>query len=531
MKQILLLFLFLFSLTIRAQSPFDSQSVVKYDIFSHSTDKPIPFDAPFTLLLEKNTIKNITHVYAYQTEFKNGVRSVVLGKYYDAKKNIIDNQAVYDVDLKFEEKNESVYIYFGPLKPGILFDLLLERELSETCSKELLKVNVLLAQGACQIDEAKKQFGVLQSCTVDKMNNQTAFAMGWDEYQSFFANVLAADYSLLSSPPEQGGTLSVLETSAACQLMKYYRGCDVLFEAARRDCFKNICDGTVSINDIFKEKETALYDADQRIVNLTANQVFFEDLIKRMTSVEASGRPQISIEGTVVKTEKLRASVSAMYFAVNKNIKWLQKSVDKRNSIIKKNTKIREVTSLAGNTVSSDLKSASGRVLFGDMGLSTIFAQDLRNETAVLPALHLGFSIYFRSIDKNTRYSRFRCGMYPKRVKIHERDSLTGMPGPDYEIMTRPDILQHLSLSVGITVSSFTNNEFDNFYKSNSLLVGPAYRIYRGFKISSGAAFLRRTSSNPLISEKKVVVGAYVSLSVDIDFLSGIEKVTSIVFK
>lgn len=176
MKQILRLILFLFSLTISSQTSFDSQSVIKYDILSHSTDKPIPFDTPFTLLLEKNTIKNITHVYAYQTEFKKGVRSVVLGKYYDAKRNVIDNQAVYDVDLEFEEKNESVYIYFGPLKPGILFDLLLERELSEICTKELLKVNVLLAQGACQIDEAKKQFGILRSCTVDNSSNQTAFA-------------------------------------------------------------------------------------------------------------------------------------------------------------------------------------------------------------------------------------------------------------------------------------------------------------------------------------------------------------------
>lgn len=355
--------------------------------------------------------------------------------------------------------------------------------------------------------------------------------MNWDEYQSFFADKLAADYSLLKSPPEQGSTLSVLETSAVCQLMKHYKSCDVLFEAARINCFNNICDGSININEIFKGKKVVLYDPDQRVANLKVNQVFLEDLLKRITSVEATGKSQVSIEGTVVKTEKLRASVYAMYAAVNKNIKWLLEIVDKRNSIIKKNTKIRQVTSLTGNTVSSDLKSASGRVLFGDMGLSTIFAEDLRSETAVLPALHLGFSIYFRSIDKNTRYSRFRRDMYPKKVKIHERDSVTGMPGPDYEIMTRPSIMQKLSLSVGITVTSLTNNEFDNFYKSNSLIVGPAYRLYRGFKASAGAAFLRRTSSNPLISEKKVVVGAYVSLSVDIDVLNGIEKVTSIVFK
>lgn len=531
MKQILLLLLGLWALTVEAQTQIESQSLIKYDLLSHSTDKPIPFDAPFTLQLEKTSIKDITHVYAYQAEFKNGIRSSVLGKYYDDNRKVIDNQPVYDVDLDFKEENGSVFIYIGPLKPGILFDLIIETGLSEICTKELLKVNVLLAQGPSHLDKAKKQFGVLKSCTLDKANMQTAFAMNLDQYEYFFTQELANEYSLLNSPPAQGSTLSVLESSALCRLIKKYSGCDVLFETARIRGFESICDGTSNIATIFKDSKITVYDADQRILNLTANQIFFEDLLKNISTVSASGQSQITIEGNVVKTDKLRSTVSEIYEAISKNIKWLQESVAKRNSIIKKNTKIRGMTALTGNTVSSDLKSASGRVLFGDMGLSYIFAQNLHNETAALPSLHLGFSIYFRSIDKNTRYSRFRGSMYPKKVKIHEQDALTGKPGPDYEMMTRPDILQHLSLSVGITVSSLTNSEFDNFYKSNSLLVGPAYRFYRGFKISSGAAFLRRTSSNPLISEKKVIVGAYVSLSVDIDFLSGIEKVTSIVFK
>lgn len=545
MKQISLLFLFLFSLTTGAQTPFDSQSLIKYDILSHSTDKPIPFDAPFTLLLEKTSIKDVTHVYAYQAEFKNGVRSSVLGMYYDDNRNVIKDQPVYDVDLKFEEKNGSLYIYFGAIRPGILFDLIIETKLSEICTKELLKVNILLAEKKVRMGEInesedleakeemkamKDQFAVLKSCTLDKTNMQTAFAMNWNDYQYFFKEKLEKEYLLLRNPAENGSAFSVLESSAVCQLVKDF-GCDVLYETAKSGYFENICDGTANITTVFKDKKISIYDSDQRLLNLKTNQIFFEDLVKKLTLVEATGRSGISIGGTTIQTDKLRAKAIQIYEALNKNIKWIKLKIENRNSIIKENTKIREMAALTGNTVSSDLKSASGRVLFGDMGLSYIFVENLHGETAALPALHLGFSIYFRSIDKNTRYSRFRCSMYPKKVKIHEQDAETCMPGPDYEMMTRRNLLQHLSLSVGITVTSLTNSEFDNFYKSNSLLVGPAYRFYRGFKISSGASFLRRTSTNPLISEKKVIMGAYISLSVDIDFLSGIEKVTSIVFK
>jgi hypothetical protein len=76
-----------------------------------------------------------------------------------------------------------------------------------------------------------------------------------------------------------------------------------------------------------------------------------------------------------------------------------------------------------------------------------------------------------------------------------------------------------------------SNKDFDNFYNSNSLLVGPAYRFARAFKVSSGLALLKRSSQNPLISEKKVVPAGYLSLSVDIDFIQGLKDITSILFK
>ena len=88
-----------------------------------------------------------------------------------------------------------------------------------------------------------------------------------------------------------------------------------------------------------------------------------------------------------------------------------------------------------------------------------------------------------------------------------------------------------MSLNVGITLGTMNNKDFDNFYNNNSLLIGPAYRFARAFKVSSGLALLKRGSKNPLISEKKVIPAGYLSLSVDIDFIQGVKDITSILFK
>ena len=45
-----------FSTPSFTQSPFNSESLIKYDLLTHKTDKPIPFDRSFTLVIEKLSI-------------------------------------------------------------------------------------------------------------------------------------------------------------------------------------------------------------------------------------------------------------------------------------------------------------------------------------------------------------------------------------------------------------------------------------------------------------------------------------------
>ncbi len=130
-----------------------------------------------------------------------------------------------------------------------------------------------------------------------------------------------------------------------------------------------------------------------------------------------------------------------------------------------------------------------------------------------MPTPYVGLSIYFRPIDKNTRRNSFA----RKRT------------GHDDGIASHYSVRQHLSLNLGFTLASVPR-DFDNFYSGHSLMIGPSYRFARAFKFSVGAAFFKRSSSNPVISEKKVVGGFYAALSVDVDFVQGVKDITKLVF-
>ena len=55
------------------QSPAYSDYIINYDLSTHKTDKPIPFDHSFTLVVDKLSRKNLDRVEVFEAEFKNGV--------------------------------------------------------------------------------------------------------------------------------------------------------------------------------------------------------------------------------------------------------------------------------------------------------------------------------------------------------------------------------------------------------------------------------------------------------------------------
>ena len=260
---------------------------------------------------------------------------------------------------------------------------------------------------------------------------------------------------------------------------------------------------------------------------LKSSLIYVDSLHQRLDWLIGKGYTNVTVNAIPINLVNLRTKISNLREQMVNNLNLLTKKMGEVSKDMDESEEFRQGTYIAGKTVSSDLKTAGGSLLFIDAGITNIFAPGLNNTTDHIPRLYTGVSIYFRPIDKNTRRNSFPKDFPDKNCYCQEVDKC----GPDYGAITKASVWQHLCLNIGFTWGIIPNKDFENFYNGTSLLVGPGYRFARAFKISGGVAFLKRTSESPIISDKKVFVGQYISLSVDIDFIQSIKDVTTILLK
>lgn len=533
---ILLLFFTTFFLGARAQNSQPVVPILKYDIVTQSLLEKavIPFDKEFDLTLEKVPKKNVLEIHAYQTIYKHGKREYKENEFIDCN-NTLTEKAIMDVKLDFNQNSDYLIIKFPPLKPNVDFAVHIITELDADCKNKLMLLNTYLSKGEIGI----KQFKKVQDATLYKKDKfeLTYFNMDLKKYTSFYENKLKSYYDSITNLRNFKTTAVIREVyiqafdGATTKNVSDTSEGYLLLETSRKSQLKDILLGLRDITNSFlpdTDKTVAdMNSPEQRLVNVKNNIKYFDEVQKKLTGVIAKGLISFSIGGSSVnlnlvklEIEKIRTQLDANYTLLNNAIKSIDKAITASEDM-------KQVVYFTSNTQSLDLKTTGGNILFLDAGFANVFASDLKNKIAYIPKLYLGVSIYFRPIDKNTRRGNFISDFEP----VENSGCLKGKYGPDYGIVSHWSIWQHLCLNIGLTLGSMANKDFDNFYNNNSLLVGPAYRFARAFKVSSGVALLKRASTNPLISDKQIVAGAYLSLSVDIDFIQSIKDVTNLVLK
>lgn len=515
------------------QSPAYSDYIIKYDLSTHKTDKPIPFDHSFTLVIDALSRKNLDRVEAFEIAFKKGKRQLVTNTFTDCN-GAKRTTAVKDIDLGTDRRSDTIQIFFPPLKPNVNFDAMVVYYLQPASRNLLLKVNSLISATDATAAAAYVTFF---NSTIDNLFNRTSCAITtFAQYQVFYNANLASHYNYISTGANftTTGTLSEAQVQAidiaTSASVSDFRDGNILLEVSKRNRWVEIQNGLIDINKIFlpdAESLTTLHYGHTRLKNMESSIAFFDSVYKRIDRVISKNAASTIIAGISVSNDQLRTDLALIRTNLKANYQLLSDRMDLVNAAINGDARIRQASYLAGHTVSSDLKTSGGNVLFLDAGITNIVVSGVNDKAVYIPKLYWGVSIYFRPIDKNTRRNRFKRKFDPPE----NYGCSSNLYGPDYGIAAKRSIWQHLSLNIGITLGSMQNKDFDNFYNGTSLLVGPAYRVARGFKVSAGVALLKRTSKNPLISEKKVVPGAYVSTSVDIDFIQGLKDITSILFK
>ncbi len=248
------------------------------------------------------------------------------------------------------------------------------------------------------------------------------------------------------------------------------------------------------------------------------------DLDKRMANLNSSLRYIDSLNGCVelirnidaTEYKKLKTEFKEWFDDLNANVVFLKKINDQINKAVLSLGK--ESMWLAQGTRSGDLKTTGSRHVTVDVGMTDIMAFDNSNKYKSIPKLFFGLNYYFRSIDKNADWNKIPDPGAPDKNTAHYLES-------------RYSVLQRLSLTGGFTLGAMQNKDFDNVYNGLSFTLGPSYRIGKIFKISVGAAFLKRYDNEPIRTHSSIVLGDYVSLSLDYDLLTAASNITGMLFK
>jgi hypothetical protein len=531
-----------------AQTPFISESLVKYDLSSHKADKSIPFDRSFTLVLDKFKAIKITNVHLYEAEMINGNRSLVNNifsatpsidnsccKTYKGQ-NLKNNEkisAIIDKALDYKADSSGLKIFVNPLKPNKIFDINVIGLLSTTNKATIFQINSLLSQG--DVVKAKTQYDGLKNALIDSFISRTYLSVSFPKYQIFFSEKLKSDYDFVNDDSKFPTTnfLTLQELQAISISLKsekkIYDQSHFIVEVIQKRFENDVQKGLLDIAKVFNSKtKTDLAFPHIRVTHLQSSLKILDSLHQKTDWLIDKGFDKVTVDGNSISLESVRQKLGRLRDNMANNLQLLTEHMKNITNEIDQNEAIRQGFYLAGGTVASDLKSAGGSLLFVDVGLTNIVAPGLKDTWVYIPRLYYGVSIYFRPVDKNTRRSSF-----PRKYPADKNCGCakSEICGPDYGVISKATIWQHLCLNIGLTMGAIPNKDFDNFYNNTSLLIGPAYRFKRAFKISAGAALLKRSSENPIISEKQVVIGSYMSLSVDIDFIQSIKDITSILLK
>lgn len=530
-----------------SQSAAQSESLIKYDILTHQTDKPIPFDKAFTLVVENLSSKGIKTIDVFEVENSNGRRSLKIDrieKYSDQKLDSIalskgvskdslsikqDEFSDKDFSVSFAKDIDTLYMYFPPIKPKKEFDINLVYVLPEKQRNLLLNVNKQIIKGK-KISENYTTFWI---STLDPHFNRTYTENDHNLYIAEFKSNIQSHYDTLTTHSfNTENDLTIDKVQALGVQFKIdsseFKNLNLLYDIISKDLLDKLQLGYASLNksisyDLPFISKVDTFDISKRSKSLKESLGYFTELINNSTKLLAAGVDTIFLNSNPINLISIHQDLYKVRSNISNNSKFIESQLKHINSKIDKLEDISYGVYLAGNTISSDLKTSGGTLLFLDGGLSNITTLGLRNEFVQIPKLNWGFSIYFKPIDKNTR-----TGKFPSKDSLEE---LKRDRKGDQNIKSRKTILNNLSLNLGLTLGTISKTNFDSFINGSSLLIGPALRFKRGMKLSAGLSLLNRTSKNPLESEKQIYPGIYSSFTVDIDFINGLTEIKNIFFK
>jgi hypothetical protein len=506
-------------------SPFPySGDVIKIDSFGKA-DKGLPFDKPFFLERDKINTQNIQAIYLYRVKYINGKRDL----FPDTRKKNSDFSAdhTFETSEIIKEKNK-LTLSVPALKPNKDFDILVLRGVSGENYKSVANLNKILIKGPLtwvtnndgsrSIQPTQAMIDIFKPLKASADNyifnhNDTTRESFPSTINEFYTEVTvnvktfyqeATTESNLKSPSFFTKQDIQDLVKGLSYIKKEFNDIYLLEQIDHESKYSDVTYGYLAANSALGTEKDDNYSLSERINNLKVSMAFFDSLYLSLNELVILDDHTY---GTI--RDKAKQILSDLMY----NLSYIEKRQNDINKVI--NAKANEAVWLMGNTQSKDMQTRGANLFTLDVGIANIWARDLDNLKAYIPKLYYGVNIHFRPIDKNAKFK------YLPRKK--DRDSVE-----KGNILAHRTIWQYLCLTAGFTIGSLDKNNFDNFFGGSSLMLGPSLRLTRSFRISAGICFLKRSTLNPLISEKKFTSGVYLSTSLDFDLLGTLGKVTGL---
>lgn len=487
-----------------------SEAIVSLDRNSNTTpvaNVVVPFDKAFTLHVLDAGASPIKVIYVYQSKLRNGAPRLVTNDDGKVIKDLELFEAKSREPYTFERRQDTLSMYFPALKPDQYFEIAIIRPFTKDDLKNAYALNEALFSGiTSDINEADARLRKGLRASEPRIE---AFRYDLSGYRTFYTKELANYYIALHD------TTRYLTSSFLTMADLNYMSRILLRQ-------------TININNLAKV-ERIVQGKDSNVIFRglrapgsagTSDATPYDDFEGRSANLQTSIDFFNSIQDSISKSlvidndpglDAIDLRITAIITSLKQNQDFIKINWKKIGDAMSGDMAIAHAEILATSTVTKDLKSDGNNHFTMDFGLANVFVPDIQNHWIYMPKPYYGINYYFRAIDKNTRRANFE-----KKRKANREI------GPDYDIAAHRDIRQQLSFSIGLTVGSISNKQFDGVIGSGILMAGLGYRLNRFFKAGAGVSLIKRIDKNPLISDKKAVPGFYINLAADLDVLQGV---------
>lgn len=485
-----------------------TDETINFSFLTKKADKQIPFDKPFLLSVDKIDLSRVEHALAYFVYYEKGKRVMDTNKKYGGDP---------DINLHWDTAANKLLLFFPALRPNINFDI----SIHQTVSPDNIHNFLLLAEAVHNNNpDAANMFSALQKHFEDSLISPARFSITDTTFSDFTVKSWPKLDAIVTKAADSTNYITIntiplakiisMENLADAAMIKLNRV--IILASSSAGFLQSISNGHGSLVNLYAPPAKEVF-YDDRIANLKASVGVLQSL-------------QDSAMAVYVRNGN--TDVKDILDALKSNIDILQKNTAFLKGIWKQvsdaiNAYNYEAVWLVGTTESMDLATKGGSLMSTEIGLTNILVKNNADETKYIPRLYWGLNIFFRPVDRNAVIKYL-----PRR-----KQKFTYPYGAiaDDELSARQAILQHLTLSIGLTLGALDQPDFDNFYNSMSLTVGPSYRFARAFRFSAGLAVLKRKNPNPLFTDKKTTTGAYASFSVDFDLVQSIKSFVNLIFK